>query len=222
MVKYYCCMCKKEYAKAKILTLQTKQGDGPVKTNHLCNDCSTALTELGKAYLTAPGQVGEVPKESAKGGRPKKEKAEPKVEVKEEPTPKKKEVVIPQKLKKAKKEKPVLNTDSFIDELPIKPRSGSVQQVQRALLCVYKGMTIADIERVTGIDYQNIFRWKKKYASKIIAERHTQTKRDDAIIVCVIEAFISGLSVEEISEKYPAYTPSDVKTCIAFYTGLDW
>ena len=66
MVKYYCDMCKLEKKKSEIRILQTKQPDGSIQTNHLCDTCCGTITELCKTYLSAPGQVGKLPEDKLK------------------------------------------------------------------------------------------------------------------------------------------------------------
>lgn len=227
MVKYYCDMCKLEKKKSEIRILQTKQPDGSIQTNHLCDTCCSTITELCKTYLSAPGQVGELPEDKLKAEekvegvkRPKagKKRKEEATELEEFEVSKE---VTHAEVATARKKNFNIDPSKFRDYMPKAPRSGSVQNVQRALLCIYKGMTLAETERTIKQDYQNVYRWKSNFASKIIAERHLESKRMDAINICVIDGFIEGNTVEELSYNHNV-SIQQVKDILEFYTGFTW
>lgn len=194
MVKYYCDMCKKLIVKGNKITIQTKKENGEPKLNHLCPKCKGTVDELCKVYMSTQN----IPQDSSE----------------HEET----ESTAPKPSKKLDLNKPEVDLDKLVDDFPPEPYSTiPTIKLRQVLLCFYDGMSLADISNKLNLDYQRVFKWKSKYASRIIAKRFLAI--DDDTVRAIIGSYIKHGLYYEVSNE-TAEPVERINEVIEYYTGI--
>ena len=194
MVKYYCDMCKNLIMKGNKFTIQTKKENGEPKINHLCSKCKGTVDELCKVYMSTQN----MPQDSQE----------------QEET----ESTTQKYNQKLDLNKPEVNLDKLVDDFPPEPHSTvPIIRLRQVLLCFYDGMSLADISNKLDLDYQRVFKWKSKYASRIIAKRFLAI--DDDTVRVIIDSYIKHGLYYEVSNE-TTEPVERINEVIEYYTGI--
>ena len=193
MIKYICNICKHEIHPNELSTVKTQTGE-KTTVAHLCPKCLRAVRRICKENLqlfVKADDTTSITGVKMGGGI--------------EDTPNFK-----------------LNIESFIEGMPTsKPRLGGTINVQRILLCMYKGEKLTDIAEELKIPYQTVFQCKRKYTSRIIAARHLEPQRVQVDIRMIIDSFIKHGDVV-ITAAETGVSEERIKEILTYYTGYSW
>lgn len=205
MILYICNRCKKTTDKKKVTTVQTKRGED-VSVAHLCPSCLSHIKNLCETDMKQCDDIAEAPNVSDKnsgkmsdGGAIMKN-------------------MIEHHDNATAKNFPI-NVESFADSILKKPRTSTLQSVQRILLCIYKGMSLSDIGNLVRKQYQEVYRVKTCYTCKSVAQLHLEKERMDYDVVSIVDTFIKCGSIADTAEKL-TMDESKVQEVISLYTGL--
>lgn len=192
MIKYICNVCKRETHPNELSTIKTQTGD-KITVAHLCPKCLRAVRKICKENLQFLTSLDDSNSATSKK-------------------------VISTEIKPNFN----LKLENFLEGMPTsKPRLGSTINVQRILLCVYKGETLTNIAAELKIPYQTVFNCKRKYTSRIIAERHLEPQRMQTDICMVIDSFIKHSDVV-ITAAETGVSEEKIKEILTHYTGYSW
>lgn len=194
MIKYICNVCKHEIHPNELSTIKTQTGD-KVTAAHLCPRCLRAVRRICKENLQFLANS---------------DSAELSTDVNTIHT------------KSVDKPNFKLNIENFLEGMPTsKPRLGSTITVQRILLSMYKGKTLTDIAAELKVPYQTVFQCKRRYSSRIIAERHLEPHRVQVDICMIIDSFIKHGDVV-ITAAETGTSEERIKEILTHYTGYSW
>lgn len=193
MIKYICNVCKREIHPNELSTIKTQTGE-KTTVAHLCPRCLRAVRRICKENLRLLVDVDDTGSNtSVKTGDAIEDKPNFK-----------------------------LNIESFVEGMPTsKPRLGGTINVQRILLCMYKGETLTDIAAELKVPYQTVFQCKRKYTSRIIAARHLEPQRVQVDIRMIIDSFIKHGDVV-ITAAETGVSEERIKEILTHYTGYSW
>lgn len=112
-----------------------------------------------------------------------------------------------------------IKVDDFPDDIMRKPRATTLDATRRIVLCLYKGMSLADTARAVGKTSQDVYRIRSCYTSKEVAQRHLQPERMEFDVTSVIDTYIKFgdvcLTYVDLS-----LTEDEVRKVLDYYTGL--
>ena len=111
-----------------------------------------------------------------------------------------------------------LKIESFNDT-PSTSKPRNIPNIQRILLCLYKGMTLKETSDRMSTGYQNIVIVKNKYAYREIAMRHLKAARMENEVCTIIDEFIKTGNIEAISIDL-GISVNDIKDTLEYYTGF--
>lgn len=192
MIKYICNVCKHEIHPNELSTIKTQTGE-KTTVAHLCPRCLRTVRRICKENLQLLIKADDTGSTSMKMGDLIEDKPNFK-----------------------------LNIESFIEGMPTsKPRLGGTINVQRILLCMYKGEKLTDIAEELKIPYQTVFQCKRKYTSRIIAARHLESQRVQVDTCMIIDSFIKHGDVV-ITAAETGTSEEKIKEILTHYTGYSW